>query len=72
LQHTITREDFFSEEKNVSPRENIELEQKFTENEIREAVYGSYAEGAPGTDGLPFFVFPNHLENHKRGLVRTF
>jgi hypothetical protein len=48
------REYFFSHEEQVSPQENIELEKNFTENEVREAVFGPYAEGAPGRMGCPF------------------
>jgi hypothetical protein len=49
-------DDFFPEEK-FTPHENIELERKFTEKEVKEAVFGSYAEGAPGPDGLSFLFF---------------
>ena len=37
--------------------ENELLEAPFTENEVREAVFSSYAEGAPGPDGFSFLFY---------------
>jgi hypothetical protein len=50
-------DDFFSSEEKVTLQENVELEKEFSEEEIKEAVFGSYAEGAPGPDGLSFLFF---------------
>lgn len=36
------------------------LESPFTE-EVRKAIFGSYADGAPRPDGLPFLFFPEIL-----------
>ena len=46
----------------MSQDENAMLEAAFTEDEIKEAVFGSYAEGAPGPDGLPFLFYQKFWE----------
>jgi len=33
------------------------LESYFSEEEIKEAVFSCYPEGAPGPDGLPFLFY---------------
>jgi hypothetical protein len=38
------------------------LDERFSEQEVKDAVFGSYAEGAPGPDGFPF-LFYQHLWN---------
>lgn len=38
-------------------RKNGSLESRFSEQEIKEAVFGSYVDGAPGPDGLPFVFY---------------
>ena len=45
---------FWSEEELVTETENALLERPFSEEEIKEAVMGSYANGAPGPDGFSF------------------
>jgi hypothetical protein len=40
------REDFWGENEKVSPEKNSMLEAPFTEEEIKEALFGSYAEGS--------------------------
>jgi hypothetical protein len=50
-------DDLFSYEEKVTSQEDAELEKEFSEEEIKEAVFGSYAEGAPGPDGLSFLFF---------------
>jgi hypothetical protein len=37
--------------------ENDELDCRFTEEEIKEEVFGSYVDGAPGPDGLSFMFY---------------
>ena len=50
-------EDFWDASDPVSGEQNAFLEADFSESEVKVAVFGSYAEGAPGPDGLSFFVF---------------
>lgn len=45
-------EDFFSSEEKVSDNANISLQAPFTEEEVKEAIFGSYSDGAPVPDGL--------------------
>lgn len=37
--------------------ENDRLEARFSEEEIKAVVFGSYSDGAPCPDGLPFKFF---------------
>jgi hypothetical protein len=41
----------------VKVDENEMLSKSFSEEEIREAVFSSYADGAPGPDGLSFMFY---------------
>jgi hypothetical protein len=50
-------EDFWEESEKVSEDENVLLEAPFSEEEVKEAVFGSYAEGAPGPDGFYFLFY---------------
>ena len=66
------RDDFFSEEEKVSVEENVLLEQAFSMEEIKEAVFGSYSDGAPGPDGLPFFFYQKYWVIIKEDLFGFF
>ena len=53
----IHRDDqFWSEEELVTEAENALLERPFSEEEIKEAIMSSYANGAPGPDGLSLWL----------------
>jgi hypothetical protein len=56
----------------VSVAHNNELDRDFSEEEIKAAVFGSYAEGAPGTDGFSFLFYQNFWEVIKDDLIRMF
>ena len=47
---------FWEEEEKVNTEENEFLEAPFYE-EVKEAVFGSYAEGARGPDGFSFLFY---------------
>jgi hypothetical protein len=47
--------NFWAPEELVSPAEVMELETPFLEDEVKAAMFNSYAEGAPGPDGLSLF-----------------
>jgi hypothetical protein len=51
------QDNFFSDDEKVYVEENIMLGSAFTEEEVREAVFGSYVDGAPGPDGLSFMFY---------------
>jgi hypothetical protein len=51
------KHDFFSADERVKVDENEMLSRSFSEEEIREAVFSSYADGAPGPDGLSFMFY---------------
>jgi hypothetical protein len=49
--------DFWEDHEKVSGEENAVLEAPFLEAEVKEAVFSSYAEGAPGPDGFSFLFY---------------
>jgi hypothetical protein len=65
-------DDFFSLEEKVTPQENIELEKEFSKEQIKNAVFGSYAEGAPGPDGVSFLFFQSFWDIIKGDLLELF
>jgi hypothetical protein len=48
------------------------LESRFSEEEIKEAVFSSYADGAPGRDGLSFMYYQCFLDIVKYNLISLF
>jgi hypothetical protein len=50
-------ENFFLPEERVTPEENDMLGSRFSLEDVNEAVFGSYADGAPRPDGLSFFFY---------------
>jgi hypothetical protein len=44
----------------------------FTEEEVKIAVFGSYADGAPGPDGIPFMFYQKFWEVIKDDLISMF
>lgn len=58
-------EDFWKEEEKVTHEENDMLEADITEDEIKEAIFGSYAEGAPSPDGFSFLFYQKFWETIK-------
>jgi hypothetical protein len=46
-------EDFWDVVDKIYPKENEALEAEFSEEEIKKAVFDSYAEGAPGLMAFP-------------------
>jgi hypothetical protein len=64
--------NFFSEEEKVTRDENDRLDCRFTEEEIKEAVFGSYADGALGPDGLSFVFYQSFWDLVKMDLLEMF
>jgi hypothetical protein len=44
----------------------------FTEKEVKIAAFGSYADGAPGPDGIPFMFYQKFWEVIKNDLISMF
>jgi hypothetical protein len=65
-------QDFFSLDEKVTREENDSLDCRFTLEEIREAVFGSYADGAPGPDGLSFMFYQKNWDIIKFDLLEMF
>jgi hypothetical protein len=53
----------------ITNEENSELTTPFLEKEVRDAVFGSYAEGAPGPDGLSFLFYQKFWDIIKDDLL---
>jgi hypothetical protein len=49
--------DFWNDNELVTLAQNAFLEANFSKNEVKGAVFSSYAEGAPGADGLSFIFY---------------
>jgi hypothetical protein len=65
-------DDFFSPEEKVNHQENIDLEKEFSEKEVKDAIFGSYAQGAPGPDGVSFLFFQTFWEIIKEYFLEIF
>jgi hypothetical protein len=67
--------NFWDPEDQVTLEDNALLEKPFSEEEIRNAVFESYASGAPGPDGLSFLFYQKNwdvIKNDFMALVRDF
>ena len=62
-------ENFWEESDYITAEENNLLEAPLSEEEIKEAVFGSYADGAPGPDGFPFLFYQKFWEVIKIDLM---
>jgi hypothetical protein len=49
-------EDFWGEDDKVTVQENVMLEASFSEEEIKMAIFESYAKGALGLDSFSFMI----------------
>lgn len=63
---------FWSENDLVTPEENAMLTAPFSEEEIKEAVFSCYAEGATNPDGISFIFYQNFWDLIKKDLVSLF
>jgi hypothetical protein len=68
----ILQDTFFSEDEKVTMEENRMLGSAFTEKEVKIAAFGSYADGAPGPDGIPFMFYQKFWEVIKNDLISMF
>jgi hypothetical protein len=56
----------------VSEEENVMLVAPFSEEEVRDAVFSCYAEGAPGPDGITFLFYQKFWEVIKHDILSMF
>jgi hypothetical protein len=66
------QDNFFSDDEKVYVEENIMLGSAFTEEEVREAVFRSYVDGAPGPDGLSFMFYQKFRDIIKEDLIAMY
>jgi hypothetical protein len=65
-------DNFWNPTELVSESHNTNLCKEFSEKEIRDAVFGSYAEGAPGPDGFPFLFYQHFWDLVKPKILDMF
>jgi hypothetical protein len=65
-------DNFWNPTELVSELHNNNLCKEFSEKEIRDAVFGSYAKGAPGPDGFPFLFYQLFWELVKPEILAMF
>jgi hypothetical protein len=65
-------DDFWNETEKVTDAQNRMLDERFFEQEVKDAVFGSYAEGAPGPDGFPFLFYQHFWNLVKQDLLLMF
>jgi hypothetical protein len=53
----------------VNNEENSNLEKPFSEDEVKAAIFCSYANGAPGPDGMSFLFYPTFWETIKNDFM---
>jgi hypothetical protein len=63
---------FFLPEEKVTLEENDMLGSRFSLEEVKEAVFGSYADGAPGPYGLSFFFYQKYWDVIAQDLMNLF
>ena len=66
------RDVFFSEDEKVKIEYNSFLQAPFTEDEVKEAIFRSYSDGAPGPDGLSFVFLQQFWEVLKPDIMALF
>jgi hypothetical protein len=65
-------DDFWNETEKITDAQNRMLDERFTEQEVKDAIFGSYAEGAPGPDGFPFLFYQHFWNLVKQDLLLMF
>jgi hypothetical protein len=71
LDNSLTN-DFWNESEKVTDAQNRMLDKKISEQEVKDAVFGSYAKGAPGPDGFPFLFYQHFWNLIKQDLLLMF
>jgi hypothetical protein len=65
-------DNFFSEEDKLSRDEMDILEEEFTKEEVKRAIFESYSDGAPEPDGLSFMFYHKFWRVIKGDLLEMF
>jgi hypothetical protein len=65
-------EKFVLPEEKVTPEENDMLGSRFSLEEVKEVVFDSYADEAPGPDGLSFFFYQKYWDVIYEDLMNLF
>jgi hypothetical protein len=65
-------EGFFTDEERLTEGEKDMLEKRFSEEEIKKAVFESYSDGAPGPDGISFMFYQQFWDIIKMDLMEMF
>ena len=65
-------DDSWGPDDRVSGAQNEVLDAPFSETEVKDAVFSSYTEGAPGPDGFSFLFYQTFWDLIKDDLLRMF
>ena len=61
-------DQFWDMEDRITHEKNTMLEVPLSEQEIKDDVFGSYSDGAPGSDGFSFIFYQKILGHHQNRL----
>jgi hypothetical protein len=61
--------DFWQSDQEVSEEQNLMLDANFTKQEVKDAVFGSYTQGAPRPDGFFLYLLSTFLGACERDLM---
>jgi hypothetical protein len=65
-----TQDNFWDDQFKIGLSDQLLLEQPFTKKKLREAVFGSEAQGAPGPDGFGFLFYQYFFDLVKHNLLK--
>jgi uncharacterized glyoxalase superfamily protein PhnB len=65
-------DDFWHDSEKVSEAQNEMLNADFTEQDVKDSIFGSYAKGAPGPDGFPLLFYQHFWDLVKKDLLLLF
>lgn len=65
-------QSFWGSDDMVTSEENDWLTKPFSEEEVKEAVFSCYSEGAPGPDGVSFIFYQKFWDTVKGDLIAMF
>jgi hypothetical protein len=66
------KDDFFSPKEKITEDQNKNLEAPFSEEEVKDVVFRSYSNGAPGPDGFTFLFYQHFWDLVKNDIMAMF
>jgi hypothetical protein len=66
------KDDFFSPKEKITEDQNKNPEAPFSEEEVKDVIFGSYSNGAPGPDGFTFLFYQHFWDLVKNDIMAMF